>query len=193
MSVDGYDALLVESEGGKAVEIVSEENGVLISTILRQYFMSLKVMGKWKRWSPSLRRHWAGVQQGISKENKHEFREPKPPQHPTVEAVKQGHKRSRSTASDRSDSSVNSEQDSGINGSDTEDEEFDPKAIVQKEISKERELAIARKVMRKWWRLTGLKGHPALCDPLGEEFSPSWTKSICPRVEGRIIITGSKE
>ncbi|KAI9847569.1 MAG: hypothetical protein M1837_002143 [Sclerophora amabilis] len=59
---DGYDSLLVKSEGGEAEEIVSEENGVLISTILRQYFMSLKVLGKWRRWGPSLNRHWGGVQ-----------------------------------------------------------------------------------------------------------------------------------
>ncbi|KAF2752568.1 5'-nucleotidase, partial [Pseudovirgaria hyperparasitica] len=55
---DGYDSLLIEAEGGKAVEIVSEENGVLISTLLRQYFMSLKVLGKWKMWGPSMGRHW---------------------------------------------------------------------------------------------------------------------------------------
>ena len=56
---DGYDSLLVRSEGGQAEEIVSEENGILISMVLRQYFMSLKVLGKWARWSASLHRHWA--------------------------------------------------------------------------------------------------------------------------------------
>ena len=40
---DGYESLLIKSEGGEAGEVVEEENGVLISTILRQYFMSLKV------------------------------------------------------------------------------------------------------------------------------------------------------
>ena len=40
---DGYEPLLVKSEGGEVEEVVNEENGVLISTILRQYFMSLKV------------------------------------------------------------------------------------------------------------------------------------------------------
>lgn len=47
---DGYDDLLIESEGGEAEEIVSEENGILISMMLRQYFMSLRVMGQWKYW-----------------------------------------------------------------------------------------------------------------------------------------------
>src|SRR5204863_4343523 len=48
---DGFSSLLAKSEGGDAEEIVSEENGVLISTILRQYFLSLKVLGKWPRFS----------------------------------------------------------------------------------------------------------------------------------------------
>ncbi|OAT10112.1 5'-nucleotidase [Blastomyces gilchristii SLH14081] len=58
---DGYTALLTESEGGEAEEIISEENGVLISTILRQYFLSLKVLGTWNRLGPSLHRHWDSV------------------------------------------------------------------------------------------------------------------------------------
>uniref|UniRef100_A0A093UNP5 Trifunctional nucleotide phosphoesterase protein YfkN n=2 Tax=Talaromyces marneffei PM1 TaxID=1077442 RepID=A0A093UNP5_TALMA len=58
---DGYTSLLVQSEGGEIEEVVSEENGMLISAILRQYFLSLKIMGKWKRMSASLHKHWDGV------------------------------------------------------------------------------------------------------------------------------------
>lgn len=58
---DGYVSLLVKSAGGEVEELISEENGILISTILRQYFLSLKVLGKWHRWSASLHRHWDGV------------------------------------------------------------------------------------------------------------------------------------
>jgi len=43
---DGYE-VLSKKEG--AEEVVDEENGVLISMILRQYFLSLKVLGKWSR------------------------------------------------------------------------------------------------------------------------------------------------
>lgn len=57
---DGYDSLLTQSEGGQAVEVVPEENGILISTMLRQYFLSLKVLGRWRRWT-SLHHHWDGV------------------------------------------------------------------------------------------------------------------------------------
>jgi 5'-nucleotidase, C-terminal domain len=62
---DGFDSLLAKSEGGEADEIVSEENGVLISTILRQYFLSLKVVGTWGKRNPNLSRHWGGVQKGL--------------------------------------------------------------------------------------------------------------------------------
>ncbi|CRG90934.1 Trifunctional nucleotide phosphoesterase protein YfkN [Talaromyces islandicus] len=58
---DGYTSLLVQSEGGEVEELVSEENGMLISAILRQYFMSLKIMGKWRRMSVSLHRHWDDI------------------------------------------------------------------------------------------------------------------------------------
>lgn len=58
---DGYTSLLVQSEGGEIEELISEENGMLISAILRQYFLSLKVMGKWRRMSASLHKHWDGV------------------------------------------------------------------------------------------------------------------------------------
>ncbi len=65
---DGFHSLLAQSEGGEAEEIVSEENGVLISTILRQYFLSLKVVGTWGRRNPNLRRHWNGVQKGLQEQ-----------------------------------------------------------------------------------------------------------------------------
>ena len=57
---DGYRSLLVQPEGGECEELVSEENGILISAMLRQYFMSLTVLARWSRWGPSLDRHWYG-------------------------------------------------------------------------------------------------------------------------------------
>lgn len=43
---DGFNALSPE-EGAEV--LVDDENGVLISMMLRQYFLSLKVIGKWSR------------------------------------------------------------------------------------------------------------------------------------------------
>ncbi|KAG6041301.1 hypothetical protein E4U41_005129 [Claviceps citrina] len=54
---DGYTSLLVKSEGGTAHEIVDEENGMLISAMLRQYFMALRTVGQWRCLSD----HWVGV------------------------------------------------------------------------------------------------------------------------------------
>lgn len=75
---DGFNSLLAQSEGGEAEEVVSEENGVLISTILRQYFLSLKVVGTWGKRNPNLRRHWVGVQKGLQQQGT--IKEPKPSQ-----------------------------------------------------------------------------------------------------------------
>ncbi|KAJ3556500.1 hypothetical protein NPX13_g10121 [Xylaria arbuscula] len=50
---DGYDSLLVEPEGGVAEEIVSEENGILISMMLRQPALGRRDEQS-RRESPSL-------------------------------------------------------------------------------------------------------------------------------------------
>lgn len=64
---DGFSMLKIRSEGGDAEEVVSEENGVLISTVVRQYFLNLKVMGRWRHWSASLNRHYSDVQKRFEK------------------------------------------------------------------------------------------------------------------------------
>jgi 5'-nucleotidase len=44
---DGFESLNEENEDVEVV--IDEEHGVLISTIIRQYFLSLKVLSRWKR------------------------------------------------------------------------------------------------------------------------------------------------
>lgn len=150
---DGFDSLLVQSEGGEAEEIVSEENGILISMILRQYFMSLKIIGKWKHWGKSLARHWDGVQDDLHST------------HPVVEPNTEG-----------------VDERSGENGytttplDDSEDEGHHRVRNPPHDKS-ERESQLVRKVVRKWWRLAGLKGQPKCCDNLDEgEFQVDWTR-----------------
>ena len=65
-----------------------------------------------------------------------------------------------------------------------------PAVVPEQQSQRERELQIMRKVMRKWWRLAGLPGHPRMCEEKGEEFGVLWTKGIAPRLEGRIKIIG---
>lgn len=52
-------------------------------------------------------------------------------------------------------------------------------------------LRLARQVLRKWMRKSGLYSSrlDAMDDGEGEfEFAPAWTQSIAPRLEGRIVI-----
>ncbi|KAL2419839.1 hypothetical protein ABEF95_006303 [Exophiala dermatitidis] len=162
---DGFDSLLVRSEGGKAEEIVSEENGILISMILRQYFMSLQIIGKWKYWGKSMARHWEGVQDDLHST------------HPVVEP-------SREAINGR-----NGGEGSFTPIDDSESESHRRVRDLQRDRS-ERELQIIRKVIRKWWRLAGLKGQPKCCDSMtDDEFQVDWTRAIAPRIEGRIKIT----
>jgi hypothetical protein len=181
---DGYTSLLIEEEGGTAKEIVSEENGVLISTILRQYFLSLKVLGKWKHWGPSINKKFSEVQEKLQRTHAHfdptptsELRSPTSPKHPAIKKLKLSHHHSPADSETEGDS----DDDDGADYDDSLPIKFS-----------ERELEILRRVMRKWWRLAGLtektsKGHASLCDTLCEdEFQVNWTRAVAPRLEGRI-------
>jgi 5'-nucleotidase len=159
--------LLTESEGGQAEEIVSEENGILISIMLRQYFMSLKVLRRWKHWGSHLGQHWGKVQEEVRPHcNIIEPTKPKPEILGTLRSAVKGNQ-------SRQDS-----DDADSTGSESED---DGKSSAKVDLAaaggQEKELAIKRKVMRKWWRLARLPGQPRVCDDLGEgEFAVSWTK-----------------
>ncbi|KAK5367100.1 hypothetical protein LTR20_007509 [Exophiala xenobiotica] len=168
---DGFDSLLVQSEGGQAEEIVSEENGILISMMLRQYFMSLKIMGKWKHWGKSLNRHWKGVQKDL-----HET-------HPIVEPARA--EEDGSLKRKRADTFTTTTP-----LDDSEDEEGHHQVVQVPDKWSDRELSIIRKVMRKWRRLAGLKGESKCCDRMDEEeLQVDWTRAIAPRLEGRIKMT----
>ena len=211
--LDGYTSLLIQEEGGTATDLVSEENGVLISTILRQYFMSVKVLGRWKMWGPSLGRHWGTVHQEL--QQVHPILEPQAPNTKAVEAfraaaakgsAKGGHARSHHGGGRMTPGGMRPEgAETPLNESESEFEEegavgarSDVKPVPTAVSQRERELVIMRKVMRKWWRLAGLPGHPNLCDELGEgEFMVNWTKvsavfqSPQCSIQRNVIITNS--
>lgn len=197
---DGFTSMVLEEDGGPARSIVGDETGLLISMILRQYFMSLKIIGRWKNWGSHMGRHWGGVH-----ENLHDV-------HPVREPARQGSIHDESTGargaskteaakavpsldgavqSSNSHHRHNSKQrhnSFGEHDSDSEDDATDVPAVPTNLSEKERELVIMRKVMRKWWRLAGMKGHPNMCSEVGEEFGVHWTRGIAPRAEGRIKI-----
>jgi len=204
---DGYDSLLTKSEGGTTDEVIFEENGMLISTIIRQYFLSLKVLRKWKQFGPSLGRHWEGIQDELHRS--HPVIEPQPPQDKVVEAFR------RAANRDNKYFRSSSPHDSGLDTplDESEDERSHIKPVHTHVTDRERELVIMRKVMRKWWRIAGLPGHPQLCDQLGDgEFVVNWTKvssralfcsckidsmpdstlqAIAPRIERRIRVVSN--
>ena len=88
--------------------------------------------------------------------------------------------------------------DSGSEAEDTEDpdaeEDEDDGALYDESVPiafTDKQVDVIRRVMRKWWRLAGLKGSPVPCDELdGGEFQVNWTKAIAPRLEGRIREVG---
>lgn len=163
---DGFNSLLAKSEGGQAEEIVSEENGVLISMILRQYFMSLKILGQWRMWGKSMARHWKGVHETL-----HEA-------HPILEPQRSsnGKKEGNEEHLEFDDATLTTEL----------------KHVQETADQHEREIHLMKKVARKWRRLAGLHGDADCCDSMGEgEFTVDWTRAIAPRLEGRIRITSS--
>ncbi|OAL26806.1 hypothetical protein AYO20_09948 [Fonsecaea nubica] len=171
---DGYDSLLVKSEGGEAEEIVSEENGILISMMLRQYFMSLKIIGKWKHWGKSLSRHWDAIH-----ENLHDT-------HPVVEP-------NLDDVSDNQLKAIDSKTGTTTPLDDSEDESSH-RVQVHSDMLSERESLVARRVTRKWRRLAGVRCEAGCVDPMNEgEFQVDWTKAIAPRLEGRIRMVEGAE
>ncbi|KAJ5758340.1 uncharacterized protein N7511_007034 [Penicillium nucicola] len=209
---DGFSSLLVQSEGGEVEELVDEENGVLISTILRQYFLSLKVLGKWNRWSASLRRHWGTVHRNLHGEGW--LKPPSAATSPKAEkppvkklGSRPALKRTNHTAYYYGRFPEELGQDNkGLTGNETNgdamdsDSDEDPDILTssqpftnyvtfpaQSSAEEEHRLQIARRVVRKWMRHAGLQ--PTTLNAMdGEgEFTPAWTSGISPRLEGRIV------
>lgn len=178
---DGYDSLLVESEGGSAKEIIAEENGILISMVLRQYFMSLKVLGKWRRWGPSLGRHWGSVHERL-----HAGGKVREPGNETFETPEQ----TRRTQIGSPNTNARTRVDGHLVDSDTNDEQDISSGPANQQVSekdnnqKQRESHVARTAMKKWMRIAGVR-RESVGMVMEEEqpsgFLPHWTRAIAPR------------
>ncbi|KAI1110293.1 Metallo-dependent phosphatase-like protein [Nemania sp. NC0429] len=176
---DGYDSLLVEPEGGKAEELVSEENGILISMMLRQYFMSLKVVGQWKYWGASMDQHWNAVTSKVCANHPHySARSTAPAGRPNSSSQNRGWDSWKpEMIRERRASAVHP-----IDESDSEGEGESEKAIEKLDY----ELQTMRRVFGKWARVAGVECKVA--DELkADECEVDWTRAIAPRVEGRIV------
>ena len=191
---DGYSSLRVISDGGVAEELVSEENGILLSMILRQYFMSLKILGKWARWGPGLHRHWGIVHDNLHKGGR--VHEPN--------QLKRGIKHKRTGTELMPAESGKTHVDGKAVDSDTEDEimdhEVDTRAVDGAGLSaaiislrnvhqKSRERHIAKVYVRRWMEVVGIeRADVSMVDHHAGWDVPHWTRGIAPKVEGRIII-----
>ena len=152
---DGFDSLLVRSEGGQAEEIVSEENGILISMILRQYFLSLKILGQWKMWGNHMARHWRSVHDTLHKA------------HPIVEPRNRDFDGTHETVVGNVDHNESDDDTSNVG---------EAEHVPEVDDDQDRKIHLIKKVTRKWRRLAGLPGHSDCCDSMCEgEFQVDWT------------------
>lgn len=209
---DGFSSLLVQSEGGDVEELVDEENGVLLSTILRQYFLSLKTLGKWEHWGVSLNRHWDTVHRNL-----HGDGWLKPPSatgspmtekapgkrlEPRPELQRRGRQayyygRFPQEVEQSSTASLANETISDAMDSDSDDDPeilTSPRSMInyvtgpaRSSEEEEHRLQLARRVVRKWMRHAGLQPM-TLSTVNGDEFTPAWTSGISPKLEGRIVV-----
>ncbi|PHH90862.1 hypothetical protein CDD83_2418 [Cordyceps sp. RAO-2017] len=188
---DGYTSLLVKSEGGEVEEIVDEEHGILISTMLRQYFMGLRTIGQWKR----LPEHWVGVAEEADV--------------PLASARKRGHDQVDDGANGEEHETPPRKRSEGAGMTwraflrqrlglgeqpldEDDDDHFDPhkdggehEHNGEEEIRAELQMLLMRKFWTRWALKAGVKS--SVCDPLKEgEFTVDWTRVIAPRLDGRI-------
>jgi hypothetical protein len=178
---DGFASLLVKSEGGEAEEIVDEEGGMLISTIVRQYFMGLRTIGQWA----NLADHWVGVAQNAATPLSASIILEKPDEPPSsvartlqrVDSCEAWHRfLQRRIGLHRKP--LNEDSDHDEDSSDDDDDQLDFDALLM------------RKFWARWVHKAGIKS--SVCDPLKEsEFVVDWTRVIAPVTEGRIKMVGA--
>ncbi|KAL2817500.1 Metallo-dependent phosphatase-like protein [Aspergillus cavernicola] len=202
---DGFSSLLVQSEGGEAEELVDEESGTLISTLMRQYFLSLKVTSKWEHLGKSMTRHWADVQKNMQMNGF--LKPPSALPSPATEKVparltrpalnrKQHYYYGRFAENE----TTNEGEELAMDDSLDSDSDSDPDILISPRPTtnyvtlparstqeEERRLHLARWATRRW--LHRAKINSTMDETAGEDpFTPTWTPGIAPGLEGRIVI-----
>ena len=187
---DGYSSLLVKPEGGECEEIVSEENGIIMSLLLRQYFMSLRVLGQWANWGPSMDRHWGKVAAEVATCNRVITPSRAATSATTEDASEDSGKRKRGGWADFTPTKLRSRRSSLVPVVEDGSSDGDGDGVEAVEVD-DRELSVLRRIFKKWCRLAGVRGRA--CDDLkDDEVDGLWTKAVAPKVEGRITIVKGK-
>lgn len=166
--------------------------------MLRQYFMSLKVLDQWAYLGPSMKRHWGKVVSNVTKshpcmEPKHAAAESPVAQTPVTPVSSKGSKRGwehyspekmrqrRSSVGPLTERETDVERD----GSSPAPEPSALEGIAEQDDDEEAELRIMRKTFRRWCKKAGVNARAG--EGLQEdEVDCDWTKAIAPQVEGRI-------
>ena len=164
---DGFETLKMESVGGDAEEVLPDEYGMLISMILRQYFMSLKVLsgmtGK-MAWGKGMASTWGAINAEMN----------------TIHPIRE---------SDKVDPAYHDPAEKGnVDDYGTDDEDA-PTPGTHESVVHGKKLAIMRKTLRRWRKYAGLKMEGDLPSHEEEKFDMDWTKGICPLLDGRITMT----
>ena len=165
-TADGFDSLKIQPHDGPAEEVIADEYGILISMILRQYFMSLKVISGMANFAfgSGMAETWGAIQARMHQI--HALRD-NPNGHPADH-----------------DPAAKGNVDTY-----TTDDEDAPTPGTQESVEHGRRLAIMRKTLRRWRKFAGCEGHPGLVTNQEEVWDADWTKGICPQLEGRIKMT----
>ncbi|KAF4975922.1 hypothetical protein FZEAL_7339 [Fusarium zealandicum] len=200
---DGFTSLLVKSEGGEAEELIEEENGILISAMLRQYFMGLLTVGKWK----NLAQHWVKVAEKcetpvspIKTTFNVDFPSLDSLSAKLPKAARMGEVVTRNERDPwgrflKRRFSINVKPHNENDGSGAEETEDEEEKHHEEEddpdgTKLDYEILIMRKFWTKWALKAGVKA--SICDPLKEgEFTVDWTRCIAPVVDGRIKMVGA--
>jgi 5'-nucleotidase len=160
---DGFESMNVENGGVE--EVISEEHGVLISMIIRQYFLSLKVLSRWKRGGSVCKLfnglHHHQTKCGCLTEQK-------------AEEKTQGEEGTES--SEEEDDIVEKEGSSPVK------EKMD--------LEEEKRLFELKKRVAKKWEMLAKQGRNMRRNGAGN-VGVDWCRSVRPRVEGRINIVSS--
>lgn len=200
---DGFHSLMPVSIGGAAEEIVSEENGMLISMLLRQYFMSLKTVGLWLGHGQNQQPQRQEVEPRRRKDSliDHFEQNVHTDVHTTQSSTTEG---SGSTSIDNSAPALQQSHIDSDSNSDMEDHVATSHDKPQSAVTPvttttpdttahDRAQHVKRRFLRKWWRLAGLesKGSPECASEDGRLGLGKGMQAIAPRVEGRIVIVGA--
>lgn len=192
---------------------MDEENGILISTMLRQYFMALRTVGKWRKLSE----HWEAVASKLKSNTQEDAAQAMSPSEDLERSLtlsressgyqdaaaadrssswhgfilaRLGHSKQPHDDDDEDDEALHEIAEDGVVEENDEDaKELDVGADPDNEM--DIEILLLRKFWARWTRKAGIKS--CVCEPAGDGGClVDWTRLIAPTVEGRITMVESK-